>query len=204
MGELMKRKLPYDEKFFDKGLQGWTVQYAQRHHWKVQQWISLEDLIQEGMLAYCIAKTRYADKVENRAHFMSLHKRIFMGMIVDLAKRRTRFVEAGLAEVCISQITRDDRQDEDQYALELLGGGIEGDAELELTLSKASEEVRALVQLVMSGKLATLDNGRLANGHFGPVSRRDGLKRETTNQFYNRMLGTADIDYEEELRSLLR
>lgn len=199
----MKRKLPYDDVFFDQGLQGWLVDYARKNHWKVQAWIGLDDLIQEGMVAYCICKMRYAERVENKKHFMSLFKRIFSGMIIDMAKRRTNLADLGLAEVCISQITRPEAADQDQYALELLGGGVAGDAEMEMTIAKASAEVRALINLIQSGRLATLDNGRLANGHFGPKMLRNGMRRETTNEFYNRMLGTEGVDFEGQLRDLL-
>lgn len=179
----MKRR-PY-EKFLDKGLRGWIVRTAQRHYWRVAAWHDLDDVVAEGYLAFAICKARYEKRVENKAHFMALFKRVYISRITDLANKRSR----DIPEIAISQIAQEGRE---LSALEFLGGGISGDAEMMCLLNRAPAEIANLIESMNAGYLRGRRNRKKRNG-----------TRETNNEFFNRMLGTDGIDYEQELRSLL-
>lgn len=73
----------------DRGARLWMLQYARRSFWKVSSYIDLDDLIQEGNLAWHRVSIRYPD-VTKRPHMMSLFQRTFCNLIVDIAKQRSR------------------------------------------------------------------------------------------------------------------
>lgn len=192
MGRQVRR--PFDS-FFDQGLKGWLIQYAAKHHWRMSSWVDLEDLIQEGYVVFAFCKDRYyynptdpSREVRERAHFMALFKRVYASVVSDMARRNQR----DIPQMVISQLAIPGTE---EAALEALGGGIDGDAELAATIAKASIEVRKLLAAINDG---TFDDRRYAKWHC-----RGGLKRETTNQFFNRVMKTVDMDYSAEVRELL-
>lgn len=73
----------------DRGARLWMLQYARRSFWKVSSYIDLDDLIQEGYLAWHRVSIRYPNITERR-HMMSLFQRTFCNLIVDIAKQRTK------------------------------------------------------------------------------------------------------------------
>lgn len=192
----MRRK-PFNP-YFDKGLRGWVVQMAQRHYWRVAAWYDLDDLIQDGYLAFAICKSRYQDRVENKAHFMALFKRVYFSIITNMANARTR----DIPQVAISQIAVPGME---TAALELLGGGIDGDAELAATIARATGEVKLILDAVMAGTLEIKPRSH----HLKRTVQSDGRvkyvlwKRETNNEYYNRVLGTVGVDFETRVKQFI-
>jgi hypothetical protein len=120
-----------------------------------------------------------------------------MSRIVDMANLRSKVENSGVAEVAISQIAVSGRE---LTALEYLGGGIDGEAELICTLKCAPAEVKALLEAVQTGKLdAPRLPPRNAHGQFS----KNGKRREQNGAFINRILGTVGIDYEALVREAL-
>lgn len=182
---MIKRR--FHDKYFDNGLRGWIVKTAKKNYWRVAAWYDLEDLIQDGLLAYAICRSRYRHRVQNRRHFMALVQVVFVNHITDLANERT----AG-QDVAISQIAADGKE---LQALEYLAGGFTGDAELTATLAAAPEEVRRFLALFNT----PTGLERLAK----PLRRRADGTRETTSERLSTILGMPVTDMEAMLRNLL-
>lgn len=177
----------FHDKYFDKGLRGWIVKTARKHYWRVAAHYELEDLIQEGLLAYAICRQRYRHRVENRRHFMALVQVVFMNRITDLANERT----SG-EDIAISQIAA---QGKELVALEYLAGGMEGDAELQACLATAPAAVRAYLNLFNSPDgLAELAK---------PLRRRADGTRETNSERLSLILGMKVDDMEAMFRNFL-
>lgn len=163
----------FHDRYFDKGLRGWIVRTARKHYWRVAAYHDLDDLIQEGLLAYAICRARYRDKVQNRRHFMALVQVVYMNRITDLANERTKCLE-----VCASQIAVEGRE---LQVMEYLAGGADGDAELQAVLARAPAEVRAFLALFETPEgLAELDK---------PLRRRGDGTRETMEERLSLVLG---------------
>ena len=172
---------------FDGSLTGWIVKTAKKNYWRVAAWIYLEDLIQEGFLAYAICNHRYREKVQNRRHFMALVQVVFMQRITDLANLRTRG-----EDVSISQIAAAGKE---STALEFLAGGFESDCEVNAAIATAPYEVRILMNL--------LQNDRFLDALQKPLRRRKDGSRETTSERLSRWLGIDYVDFEALLREVL-
>lgn len=177
----------FHDKYFDRGLRGWIVRTAKKHYWRLAAWHDLDDLIQEGLLAYVICRQRYRYKVQNRRHFMALVQVVFINRITDLANERT----AG-EDIAISQIAA---QGKELHALEYLAGGADGDAELQAVLAMAPAEVAAYLRLFDTPEgIVRLEM---------PLRRRADGTRETTGEHLAWLLGKPVDDIEALIRNLL-
>src|SRR5690554_2636340 len=103
--------------YFDAGLKRWIRATAYKNYWRVSHWYDLEDLIQDGYMAYCTCAEHYGHLVrkrkpsaEDRRNFMALVKRTFENHIHDLATKRTV-----TQELPISMLQNDD-DDESHHA----------------------------------------------------------------------------------------
>lgn len=172
-------------KYLDRGLKLYIAKTARKQFWRVARYYALDDLIQDGYLAYAICLERYGHKAENIRHFTSLVKTVYSNHITDLANARTKAPK----ETPISQFARKNHVTTDSDLLEMVGGSECGDAEMIATLKSASEEIRALMKIVTDEPTA-------------PKVIAAGL-RLTTNEKLNALLGTCGHDFEGQLRSLL-
>lgn len=178
----------FHDKYFDRGLRGWIIKYAKKNYWRVASWYDLEDLIQDGLLAYALCRQKYGHRVENRRHFMSLVQVVFANHVTDLANARTKSVQ----EISISQIAAQGRE---LQALEYLAGAEDGGQELKAALSLASEEILAFLKLFETPEgLAELDK---------PLRRRADGTRETWDERLSLILRMPVDDINEKLRNLL-
>lgn len=175
------------DPFFDKGCRGWIVKTARKNYWRMPAYVGLDDLIQEGLLAYAICKARYRDTVENKRHFMALVQVVFLNRITDLANERTRG-----DDISVSQIAAEGKE---LTALEYLAGGCDGDAELAATLAKAPADVRGFLELLGS------DQGRAELDK--PLRRRPDGTRETFDDRLGLLLGMPVGDVRAKLVALV-
>lgn len=173
--------------FLDEGLKRWIYKTAQKNEWRVSSYMDIDDLIQEGFLAYAICRARYQDRVKNQSHFMSLVKVTFINQITDLANKRTRTLETPICDIA--------EMGNDQELLETLAGAEDGDAELHALLSYAPAEVRLL--------LAALSSDEGAQRLRRPSRLRQDGTRETTNERFCRILGIPTFDIQGALREAL-
>ncbi|HKX35866.1 MAG TPA: hypothetical protein VJM79_04265 [Rhizorhapis sp.] len=183
------------DPYFDKGLRGWIVKTARKHYWRVAAYHDLEDLIQEGMMAYAICRQRYQPKIKDsdqtpakkRRHFMALVQVVFMQRITDMANSRTRG-----EDVSISQIAAEGKE---LVALEYLAGAVDGDQELYAALATAPAEIRAFLNM--------FDDPQAVADLEKPLRLRKDGTRETTNERIGTILGVAPIDFETTLRQVI-
>lgn len=87
----------------DEGARLWLAKTARRNYWRVSRWYDLEDLIQEGYVAYSKTLRKYPG-VTHAPHRMALFKRVFLNRLHDMANKRTRDAE----EICMSEMLADD------------------------------------------------------------------------------------------------
>ena len=124
----MYRK-PY-ERFLDQGLRRWMFQTASRHLWRMPSWYELDDLLQDGFIAFLICKARYGERVQNKKHFMALYKRVYMSIIHGMASKRSRDPE---------QVTESALGLEGFMTLEDIAPGEHATAEFEMVLAQAPQ-----------------------------------------------------------------
>lgn len=76
----------------DRGAKAWMYKTAYKNHWRVCEWIDLDDLIQEGYECFYYAAARYTTAVD-RPHQMCLFQRVYCSRIEDMAKQKRRQVD---------------------------------------------------------------------------------------------------------------
>lgn len=164
------------EKFaIDQGASNWIIKTARKNHWRVQSWMDISDLIQDGYLCWYMVVERYQDRVENLDHMMKLFMRVYTNHLHDLASRRSR-----LSEQCFVDFLRPDQTD--SFLIErLMPAGEESDAELRLMLDKAPPNVKATLDL-----FSTEDGRRKLQSK--PRRQPNGV-RETLNDRLCRLIG---------------
>lgn len=168
---------------FDRGLTGWLTNYARRNHWRVQSFITEEDLVQDGYLLAVKCARRYGTELEQR-HFMALVQRSFSNHIADLARDAGR-----IKEVHASDYAEDVGESEGSVWQKLLGSDSEL-ATLAVTLAEAPKEVVDVLSL-----LAT-EAGRAALCTPFRRSRSTGA-RESSNERLCRLLSVQGYDPED-------
>lgn len=173
----------------DGGLQGYIFKTASKNLWRVASFMDLDDLIQEGYLAYAICVKRYAygerirgvkntSEKDCRRRFMKLFKVIYANRITNLANAKRKSVPQSLFT--------DLGTAEHEFSLERLSnilGTDQGIAYINALIAQAPEEVKKLLRLFCSEDgLKQLQN----------VPARDLTTlehRESPNQFFCRLVG---------------
>jgi hypothetical protein len=179
------------DPYLDAGVRGHIVRLAQANKYKLAGW-DVEDLIQEGYLCYALVKTRYVgarpkrrpdgtlrrslppkrpDQIAKR-HFMRLFQRTFNNRISTLVRKQSRLKELLLNDLISAERTEESAWDqimqpEDEQATMLT------------LLRSAPTEIRQLFALMV-------DDATRPMRRFG---KRRRPARETTNEYYCRLLG---------------
>jgi len=145
--------------YLDEGMKRWIYATARQNHWRVARWYDLEDLIQDGFLAYQKCYVKYARLVrkrkptkEDRRNFMALVQTTYLNYIHDLAKKRGSLHK--VQEIPVTDLVHEnsemsfddwlERQEEFQ---------VNPDAEQQTWLSKLPTNLREIVE-------EALDNAR--------------------------------------------
>jgi hypothetical protein len=213
------------EKYLDAGLKGWIVNTAKRNYWRVASYYELDDLISDGYLAYAVCKARYSKKVQNKAHFMALFKRVYWSRIVDLASDRSKTNGSVFALVIDGKerawlpyaqaVTQARAATKAGKSASVVPGFAEvrvNDLYPMISQSSALEflaggelgegEMRLKMEAASDEIKAFMDD--YLGGYFnGRSNHKIEHGRETNNAFYNRLLKTSGVNYESELRGLL-
>jgi len=182
--------LSVDDPYLDAGLRGHIVKLAKRNVHKLSAY-DMEDLIQEGYLCFSLVKARYVGKRPKRRpdgtyrrslpakrpdatakkHFMRLFQRTFHNRIVTLGRKQSKLRELLLNDLIPpeqSEISAWDQllpaEEEQATVLQLLRG--------------APQEIKQLFALMVDDVIRPY---RRSPQRRGP--------RETTNQYYCRILG---------------
>lgn len=184
--------------FLDKGMRGYIFNTAKREHWRVSEIYpgeeGLKDLVQDGYLCYYKCYNRYVrprldlkGTPDERRWFQSLVKTTFSNHISTLAAKRK-----GVSERPASEFITD------EYSGDILERHLPPQQELGslfAALAQAPWELLELMRLLVGDGAAVLGFERKK------VGRRS--VRETTNEYYCRLLGVdaKDRDLVAELRA---
>jgi hypothetical protein len=168
--------------FLDAGMRGFIVNTAKREYWRVAELVDFEDLIQDGYVCYYKCFRRYTDITsaknptkDQRRHFQSLVKTTFFNHISTLAAKHK-----GVSVKAVSQLPAAEAMSENEVWDTLMPSTPE-EGTLRALLASAPAEIKQLAMLLASDGLSLLGFERKRKG------RR--LLRETTNEFYCRLLG---------------
>ena len=176
------------DPYLDAGLRHWITKTARKQYWRVAAWIGLDDLIQEGMVVFAMCRQKY--KVENKAHFMALVKTCYQNRITDMAN------EHKLREVPFSQlVVQSDTAYRETDVLDHLCGSVPPEQEFQAALSRAPDEIRALMRMLHDPQMC----GELQK----PLVKRSDGTRETHSERICRLLGIEYVDMEQLLREVL-
>jgi hypothetical protein len=182
------------DPFLDAGMRGWIVKTAKKNHWRVAGWYDMADLIQDGYLCYYKCRARYTEftiknhpSKDDKRQFMALVQAAFTNHLNTLSTKRTLG-----QETTICDLTADDDEAASYLERHPPSANDLGDAPLRYLIARAPEEVANFLRLVSgdvkdAGDFVRSRAARCANGR---VKLRKRALRETTNDKYNRLLGT--------------
>ena len=172
----------------DDGARRWLFKTARKNYWRVSAWYDLDDLIQEGYVAYYIVLNKYPRAVDP-PHRMGLFRVIFLNRLHDLANARTHMVQ----ETCESDLIRPATSDTDEFFESPLAQIPAEPSILEAlsSLSYAPQYVRDALKL-----FASEDGLRSLRAVYRKVpvgekcpGKRQHLRRETLNERMCRLTG---------------
>ena len=176
------------DMFLDEGMRGFIVNTAKREFWRVAELCDFDDLVQDGYMCYAKCRRAYLDgrtdltgTKDERRWFQALVKTAFNNHIHTLSAKR----KFGHTDV-ISQLGGETQSTEAVWD-SLLEAQPE-DATLLTVLASAPAEIVQLVKLLAGDGLNALGFERKRKG-------RRAL-RETTNEYYCRLLGKDPTVYD--------
>lgn len=161
----------------DDGARRWMIKTAHKNLWRVSAWCDLDDLIQEGYLAYYHSVRAYPDATDppNR---MALFKRVFLNRLHDMANVKTRDID----EICAARLTAPGDDGAEQVMERFAApAGIEAGV---AALASAPKYVQDAVAL-----FATDAGVRRLRSAYRKVPSGRWLRRETLNERLCRLTG---------------
>lgn len=175
----------YDLPNVDSRIVGWLVKYANRNYWKVQDFMSLQDLIHEGFDVLYDAIRRYPERKENDPkRFFNTVKLMFTNHIPYLQNRNIRMPEGQLgriADMC-------DPAKAEAFTAKLAGAD-EYEAVRRL-VCEAPDLIKPILQAYVE------DEGRVIDMLAAPLRRFEDGTRETTNEKMCHILGLDSNQYD--------
>lgn len=183
----MSRILPRDMLFPDTGAQRWLIKFAKQNHWRVAAWIDLDDLIQEGFLAYYETRKRYPTAVEP-SHIQSLFYLVFRSKIENLVRAKAKQLDSPiLGPLYEGPKGRNHGVTPGDVVVDLSSSKLEGKAvnidspESRMLFANIPSEIQKLLALFDSDK-ACIELQK-------PMERRSDGSRETLNERFCKLLG---------------
>lgn len=203
------------DPFLDDGVRGFIRKTALKEYWKMASWMNLEDLIQDGYFVYykCRNKFRVPERHEREAKyhsqdrdltlkeqkrlFMAFFSRAFYNHITTLANKRMGVENSDHAsiEVSISQLTPTGEEGDGDPWNSIAAAHQPADASLSILLRTLPAEIQQLITILAGdgaealGMLCSrLERKTLPDGSIRVVRHRR-RRRETTNEYYCRLLG---------------
>lgn len=209
------------DPYLDAGMEGFIRNLASKEYWRVADWYGrdrdcgLEDLIQDGYLCFARCRRRYVEVLGTLPPDPAPdHLRMMMHLVKTAFGRYIKFVIAekmrwGHEEVA-SQLG-DGRPQSDPW--ESLLPAQPEDASLRTLLLSLPSELQQLVVLlagdgaeVLGFERSRLERRVLPSGSVRLQRRGRRRLRETTNEYYCRLLGLdpVEVDVRGHLESFLR
>lgn len=168
------------EAYFDRSMRGWICNIAAKEHRRLSRWYEIEDLIQEGYLCFCRCWDKYQDMFDvanpskqQRRHFMSLVQTTFLNHLKNMIKHIKH-------EQRVNYIG--DMQN--------MTWTIDEVATVLLMLRQAPAEIRDVVEKLVSD----FEPGPYRRRKTGPGTRNGYRLRETTREYWDRVLGEPNVE----------
>ena len=76
-------------QIMDASAHGWMVKQAVRHYWRIESFMSIDDLLQDGRMHFIRISLRYP-QVTDKPQVMAIFKRTFINHIHDLSKKKSK------------------------------------------------------------------------------------------------------------------
>jgi hypothetical protein len=189
--------------YLDHGLRGWIINTARKECWRLPRWYEPHDLVQDGFVCYCKCRDKYALKDPEpghpplntdtpnevqRRHFMALVKTAFYNHIMTLSSNFAASQEEALPESGPA---------DERATLEKLLPPQPEEASLRVALASAPAELKDVVErLLRDGVEGTAYVRSRLYVEGNRVRRGRRALRETTSQFWRRVLGDANLPKE--------
>jgi len=146
-------------------IEGFVVNYLKKNYWRVESYMTYEDVMQEAHLKFLYVKSKYT-ALKTPQHFMALYKRAFINEFNDFAILATKHRH----EVC------EEAQDEE------VSGELANDGELSVMIEQAPSDVKLVLQLLLTAPVEVLDM-------FSSVWKKRGKYRDFGNEHLCEILG---------------
>ena len=156
-------------------IEGYTVNYMQRHFWRVQYSMDWEDVMQECYCLFLKIEAEYECEVTSAAWFMGLYKTALRNLVIDLSVDDSYLRQCTLE----SQLGVEETQSLNERISTECNLG-----ELLCLLDDAPDEIRSVVSLFMNAPPPVY---KLASDAWCRVGR----KKEHGNAFLCHMLGIS-------------
>jgi hypothetical protein len=161
-----QRRRPADNRRMDQGALAWMINYARQNLWRVTPLYGLDDLIQEGHWCWQYVITHYP-QARKPAHLMALFKLACHSHFTTLARKRTKDQDAVANYTAFLETSPEILEPEH--------------ASFAALLRSAPEPIRKVLELYVTNPR------KVRRSKHRRVSKSG--KRETTTEFYSRLIG---------------
>lgn len=164
------------------GVEAWAKKFISQNLWRVRPLFDADDLLQDAYYYFLFVQERYPEVVDSK-HFFALFKTCFRNHVTGLSNKRTK------ENTCVMSALSDEMSAAalDEAAQRADNDGGFSDVELHLLLDEAPPELRLALERIVREQLPR---------------ERDGVLRETTNNYLCRLSGLVPGSCD--LSSLLR
>ena len=154
---------------WDDTFAGYAKNLAVANEWRFGADIAADDLFQEFWIKFDKLATKYAGKVENGRHFMSLFQTACRNHLFDLARKKTRTVDT------VALVTATEEDADEMYVPDSFD--YVGEAELRATLANAPQIVQNIAAAALDGQ--------------GGYRKKENGSWEVKQQLLRRLSGVA-------------
>lgn len=161
---------------FTSPFEGYVHNHLKNNFWKVQRTLEYDDVMQEARMQFYVVQKRLKNNgnaIENDRHMMALFKTSWNNHFITLAHKSSKYKE----QTFTSTIHPTD--EDDDFNVEDLLGGIDCEALLEVKISQATGEVREVLNLIMNTPKEVLEL----------AAKACGCKDTMSNKLLCRLLG---------------
>lgn len=174
---MAKHKRVCWEPQWEGAIAGYAHNYCARNYWRVASFMDYEDMIQESYIKYLQCVRKYPRVVEPQ-HFMRLFQVALMNHFNTLSNKAS---EAGDR---VDSVQYDPDEGEERSIFDNMVGDVKHNGDLAVAYSQMPQEARQCLLLMLDD-----DEGVFRQRRKKRELRRGLWKRETTNQFWCRIIG---------------
>ena len=154
---------------FTSPFEGYVRNYLKTNFWRVQRTHEYNDVMQEARMHFFVVQKRLKNNgsiIENDRHMMALFKTAWSNHFITLAHKSSKFQE----QTFTSSIRT--TEEDEEFNIEDLLGGVDCEALLEVKLNQATGEVREVLNLILNTPKEVLELAAKACGCKDVVSNK--------------------------------